>query len=349
MEQLLDTTAIQGASFSADESRILFSSNKTGIWNAYTIPVGGGAWTAVTKSTKDSTYAVSFFPNDNRILITRDQGGNELNHLYVLGEDGAERDLTPGAKLKAQFVKWSPDGTAFFVISNERDARFFDIYRYDAKSYERAMFFENKDGYQPSSVSDDANWVSLEKPTTTNDSDIYLWNAASKETKHISTHAGNANYESSGFDRASKYLYFVTDAGRRVPVAESLRAGRRRRQHRAEGRMGRRLVHVLAQRQVSGDHHQRRRATGRLGQRRSERRCGRAADRAERWRDRRAFLAERIQAGALGRRRSIAGQHVRARRRHQEADQAHGHPQRADRLPRIWSMRRSCASRRATG
>src|SRR5215510_5452233 len=112
MEQLLDTVAIQGASFSADESRILFSSNKTGIWNAYTIPVGGGAWTPVTKSTKDSTYAVSYFPHDNRILITRDQGGNELNHLYALAEDGTERDLTPGATLKAQFGGWTPDGDA---------------------------------------------------------------------------------------------------------------------------------------------------------------------------------------------------------------------------------------------
>ena len=42
IEQFLNTTSISGASFSADESRILFSSNKTGIWNAYTIPVTGG-------------------------------------------------------------------------------------------------------------------------------------------------------------------------------------------------------------------------------------------------------------------------------------------------------------------
>src|SRR5262245_38260659 len=181
MEQLLDTTAIQGASFSADESRLLFSSNKTGIWNAYTIPVGGGPWTAVTRSTKDSTYAVSYFPNDNRILITRDQGGNELNHLYLLGDDGAERDLTPGDTLKAQFLSWTPDGSAFYVATNERDRRFFDIYRYDAKSYARELFFENTDGYLPSGVSADAKWVSLEKPTTTNDSDIYLWNSASKQ------------------------------------------------------------------------------------------------------------------------------------------------------------------------
>src|SRR4051794_3290747 len=153
MEQFLDTTSIQGGFFSADESRLLFSSNKTGIWNAYTVPASGGAWTPITKSTKDSTYAVSFFPHDNRILLTRDQGGNELNHLYVLGEDGNERDLTPGAKLKAQFSGWTHDGGAFYVVSNERDPKFFDLYRYDAQTYARTMFFENKDGFQPQSVS----------------------------------------------------------------------------------------------------------------------------------------------------------------------------------------------------
>src|SRR5215212_5643923 len=65
IEQFLNTTSITGASFSADESRILFSSNKTGIWNAYTVPTAGGPWTQVTASTTDSTLAVSFFPKDD--------------------------------------------------------------------------------------------------------------------------------------------------------------------------------------------------------------------------------------------------------------------------------------------
>ena len=116
IEQFLDTVAIRGASFSADESRILFSSDRTGIWNVYSVPVAGGNWTPVTTSTTESTYAVSYFPNDDRMLFTRDQGGNELNHLYVL-KDGQERDLTPGEKLKAQFAGWTPDGSAFFVSS----------------------------------------------------------------------------------------------------------------------------------------------------------------------------------------------------------------------------------------
>jgi hypothetical protein len=42
IEQFLATTAISGASFSADEKKILFSSNKTGIYNVYSVPVAGG-------------------------------------------------------------------------------------------------------------------------------------------------------------------------------------------------------------------------------------------------------------------------------------------------------------------
>jgi Tol biopolymer transport system component len=70
IEQFLDTVSITGASFSPDESRILFSSNKTGIWNVYSVPVSGGGWKQITNSTTDSTYAVGYFPKDERILLT---------------------------------------------------------------------------------------------------------------------------------------------------------------------------------------------------------------------------------------------------------------------------------------
>ena len=43
IEQFMATISIAGASFSADEKRILFSSNATGIFNAYTLPVEGAA------------------------------------------------------------------------------------------------------------------------------------------------------------------------------------------------------------------------------------------------------------------------------------------------------------------
>ena len=227
IEQFLDTTAISGASFSPDESRILFSSNKTGIWNLYTVPVTGGEWTPITKSTTDSTYAVSFFPKDERILFTRDQGGNELNHLYVLTKDGQQRDLTPGAKLKASFAGWAPDGSAFFVSSNERDARYFDIYRYNAATYERTLLYKNEQGYFPSFVSDDGKWVALTRISTTNDTDVYLWNADTNTITHVSPHNGESQFVPAAFDRVSKHLYYLTNDGsefmrvRRYALAEA--------------------------------------------------------------------------------------------------------------------------------
>src|SRR5438132_8742199 len=60
VEQFLNTTKISGASFSPDEKSILISNNQTGIFNAYTIPVAGGTPQQLTKSTTDSTFAVSY-------------------------------------------------------------------------------------------------------------------------------------------------------------------------------------------------------------------------------------------------------------------------------------------------
>lgn len=208
----MDTVGIAGASFSSDESRILFSSNRSGVWNAYTIPVAGGPWTQITDSV-DSTYSVSYFPKDDRILFTRDEGGNELDHLYVRTPNGHDRDLTPGAKLKADFVGWSRDGSGFFVSSNERDGRFIDVYRYDSTTYERVLLFQNEGGYFPEGVSGDGRWVALVKRNSPSDSDLYLWNRDTKTVTHLSQHSGDAQYAPASFDPASQHLYYLTNDG----------------------------------------------------------------------------------------------------------------------------------------
>jgi len=213
IEQFMATTAISGASFSPAEDKILFSSNESGIVNVYAIPVAGGSPKALTRSTTDTTVAVSYFPKDERVLYTRDQGGNELNHLYVLGLDGQETDLTPGEKLKARFAGWSHDGSVFYVMTNERDNRFFDIYRYDAASLERNPLYQDDTGYQFGDVSNDGNWIAFDKVEGTANSDIYLWSAESREMKLISKHEGQAQYEAMEFDLDSKHLYYTTNDG----------------------------------------------------------------------------------------------------------------------------------------
>ncbi|MFL5450311.1 MAG: TolB family protein, partial [Myxococcales bacterium] len=211
IEQFMATTRVSGASFSADEKRILFSSNESGVFNAYSVPVAGGKAVALTSS-KDTTYAVSYFPKDDRILYTRDSGGDEQNHLYLRNLDSSEKDLTPG-KLKARFFSWARDLSAFYVETNERDPKFFDFYRYDAKTLERKLLFQNPGGYDIADITDDEKWIALEKTQTTTDSDIYLANVATKELKHITPHKGEVSNGADGFDPANAALFFRTDEG----------------------------------------------------------------------------------------------------------------------------------------
>ena len=209
IEQFMATTSVRDASFSADEKRVLFSSNESGIFNVYSVPTKGGPAVPVTRSTTDSTYAVSYFPHDDRLLFTRDQGGNELNHLYVRTLDGEEKDLTPGAKLKAIFYGWNPAGDAFWVRTNERDPKFFDVYRYDAKTYARTMTYKDETGYFLGAISGDGRYLAFAKPVTTAEDEMYLWDGTAMKPLH----QGKASYSPESFDPASKALYYLTNDG----------------------------------------------------------------------------------------------------------------------------------------
>ena len=211
IEDFIESTGVGGASFSADESRLLFHSNRTGIWNVYTMPVGGGEWTPVTTSTTENVYSVAYFPADDRMLVTRDEGGNELDHLYVIGPDGVERDLTPGENLKAGFLGFSDDGRAFHVMTNERDPKFFDVYRYDAADYSRELVFRNDAGWEPSEVSGDGRWIALSETHTTNDGDLHVVDTTTGKATKVSAHTGDAQFFAEDFSPDGRWLYYTAN------------------------------------------------------------------------------------------------------------------------------------------
>lgn len=212
IEQFLKTVNYRGASFSPDNSKLLVSSDITGVFNAYAMPVDGSESVQLTESTTDTISAISYFPNDERFLYTADQGGNELNHIYVRNLDGSSKDLTPGENLKAGFGGWSQDNSSFYVITNERDRRYFDLYRYDTASLERELVFQNDEGYTVGDISPDGSLVALNKINTRDDSDIFLYDCSTMEVTHLTPHEGDVSYRASSFSPDGKSLYLVTDA-----------------------------------------------------------------------------------------------------------------------------------------
>ena len=211
IEQFLKTTSYRGASFSPDNTKMLISSDETGVFNAYSINVANGTKKQLTNSTVDSINTISYFPNDERFLYTADQGGNELNHIYVQLVDGTAKDLTPGEKLKANFAGWAHDRKSFYIATNERNPKFFDIYEYKVSDFSRELIYQNDDGYFPGSISRDGKWIALSKIYTRDNSDIFLYNRDNKTTKCITAHEGDINHSASSFTPDNKSLLFTTD------------------------------------------------------------------------------------------------------------------------------------------
>lgn len=203
-----------GLGFSPDGRSILTWNDSSGVINAYALSIEGGAAVPLTGSTTNATFAVSYFPNNERVLVSADQGGNELNHVYVRERDATLRDLTPGENLKAAFLAWRSDGNAFWITSNERNPQVFDLYEYDAASYARRLVYQNP-GMEIADISRDGRWLALVRPRTTADSNIYLVdlnaNGPGREPRLITEHTGNINYGVYEFAPDSTALIYGTD------------------------------------------------------------------------------------------------------------------------------------------
>ena len=206
----METKRVSGIAFSHDESSILVSSNETGIFNVFSVPVAGGRMRQRTFSTSDDIRTVACFPNDSRFVFARDKGGIESRHLCVLEEDGQQVDLTHGTYIKAGLRRWNRDGKHFYCVTNERDRSYFDVYKIDSESYQRTLLFECTDDDVFIDVSNNERWALFVHKTSTTDTDIYLYDLANKVMQNLTSHEGAIRYHSAHFDPESENVFFST-------------------------------------------------------------------------------------------------------------------------------------------
>lgn len=219
MAQFMDIVQITGGSFSSDDSKILISSKATGIFNAVEIDIKTGEQKSLTSSTDNAIYGYSYFPKDNRVIYGSDKGGNEITHLFVLNPDGSSLDLIQDSTAKAQFSGWSYDQKFMYYASNGRDKRFFDMYKVqvgeqkEGNLYPSTLFYKNEKGLDPASISNDDRFIALSETITTNNSNMYLLDTQTGETKLLSEHSGDIQYNPQYFSLDGKTLFFLTNEG----------------------------------------------------------------------------------------------------------------------------------------
>ena len=216
IEQFYQNISVRGGSFSPDESKLLFNSNESGIWNAYEVNVESGETTMLTNSTQESYFAQTYFPNDNRFVFSFDEGGNENIKVYMMSSEGIAKDLTPGDSVRNGFWGWSRDEQSMFMTSNKRDARFMDIYELSIAAMDdenpiSEMLYQNNDGLNVGAISSNKQYFALTQTLTSADSKMYLYDNETGTKTDISVHERDAQYNPQYFSMDSRELYYTTD------------------------------------------------------------------------------------------------------------------------------------------
>jgi dipeptidyl aminopeptidase/acylaminoacyl peptidase len=202
------------AAFSPDESKVLVSSNETGIYNVFEISLSDGSKRQVTNSTSDSFFAIDYVPGTSQILYSADKGGNEIDHIYLLSDDGSTTDLTPGDAVKASFNGFSKGKKVMYFSTNGRDPQYFDLYKMNVGEWKPEMIWENSEGLDYSGSTKDRNILALEKSISSSENRLFLYDRLTGKTTEISEPDKPGSYSASGFTNDNASLYYTTDVGK---------------------------------------------------------------------------------------------------------------------------------------
>lgn len=208
IETLMSNNRSSGGYFSKDADKLIYSSDKSGIFNIYEVDLSTNEETQLTDSKEESFFVEGYSPNTGEVIYSADKGGNENSHIYLIRE-GNSIDLTPGENTKASYVGWTNDELGMYIISNSRDPRFFDLYKIDIETLESEMVFKNDSGYNLNSISNNDRYLVLSLNLSRSEQKLFLYDVKSKQQVEISNQA--ANFSGQNFDKNDENYFYTTN------------------------------------------------------------------------------------------------------------------------------------------
>ena len=208
IETLMSNNRSSGGYFSKDADKLIYSSDKSGIFNIYEVDLSTNEETQLTDSNEESFFVRGYSPNTGEVIYSADKGGNENSHIYLIRK-GNSIDLTPGENTKASFFGWTKDELGMYVISNSRDPRFFDLYKIDIVTLNLEMVFKNDIGYNLNSISNNDNYLVLSLNLSRSEQKLFLYDVKSNQQVEISNQA--ANFSGQNFDKNDENYFYTTN------------------------------------------------------------------------------------------------------------------------------------------
>jgi dipeptidyl aminopeptidase/acylaminoacyl peptidase len=222
-ERYLNVRTAFGPSFSPDGNTLSFLTNITGVAEVWHVPFDpqqlSPRWPEQMTFRSERVSGATYAPNADMLLVTGDIGGNERTQLFLLNADGSRfTALTSNLEVMHIFGGWSPDGKRITYSSNERDARYFDVYERDIVSGEiRLLLCQDGTNYS-AGYSPDGLQVLVSRHASNTCNQLFLGDLASGEwralTPDLAAGVRGATYSSAAWTADRQGLYVLSDRDR---------------------------------------------------------------------------------------------------------------------------------------
>ena len=220
-ERYLNVRTAYAGSFSPDGTRLSFLSDITGVAEVWSVQLEIGAarasWPEQLTFRGERVASASYSPVSDQMLVSADIGGNERTQLYLLSDDGASFvPLTDRPDVIYQFGGWSADGTRISYASNERDARYFDVYERAVDGGEPRRLLEQDGTNYAGSWSPGGRYVLAMRYDSNTRDQLWLLDTHSGEARPLTPviTEGAARHIAAQWAASGDGLYLLSDRGR---------------------------------------------------------------------------------------------------------------------------------------
>ncbi len=184
-----------GGTLAPDGKRLAFLTDITGTSQVWTLD-GPQQWPDQRSFDDDRITFVRYSPREPLLLFGQDRGGNEMDQLFVMDDEGTfVRPLAPKPDRKHILATWSPDGRTVAFTANRDHVAQLDVYVAEVERPDEVRRVFTGEGWNyVAAWLPDGRHVIVGQSTSNTNNTLYLLDLTTGEQAHLTPHTGDARY-----------------------------------------------------------------------------------------------------------------------------------------------------------
>lgn len=195
---------------SPDGETVFFTSGISGVSQIYKLEKN--LWPYQLTHLEEGISDYSLSPDGVWIVFLASTGGDEQDQLYLMNaRTGRFEKLTASPDVQFGYPVFSPDGEKIYFRSNEENKKDFYIYSLELKTRKKELIFKNAGFNTVSDISPGGDKLMAVRSYSNQDSDIFLIDLKTKDSKKITYHKDSSLFDYALFTKNPDEIILLTN------------------------------------------------------------------------------------------------------------------------------------------